>query len=185
MSTERMSHLDTELSTSTDAWAFEKCWPGGTPALENDRPNYERVERPGPGRNSGKCAPEVINHVRSILVSLNSPRATTERRRDHRYPYPQLLYLTPLSADGFTPNGASVVVVGKNLSERGLGFYHREPIAYRKMIASLADNQGGWTGVVIDLTWCRFTPFGWYESGGRFLNLVKSPIPSERHSQEM
>ena len=31
---------------------------------------------------------------------------------------------------------------------------------------------GGWFGFLIDLTWCRFTRQGWYESGGRFLESV-------------
>jgi hypothetical protein len=31
-------------------------------------------------------------------------------------------------------------------------------------------------GVLVDLKWCRFTRHGWYESGGRFLQIVPSPL---------
>jgi hypothetical protein len=99
-----------------------------------------------------------------------------ERRRDWRYPYPYLAYLTPVGADGVTPQGEPVVVVGKHLSEHGFGFYHREPLPYRRMIVSLEAAGGARLGFLIDLSWCRFTRQGWYESGGRFLQAVPSPL---------
>ncbi len=99
-----------------------------------------------------------------------------ERRADQRYPYPHLLYLTPVAEDGATPEGESVVVVGKTLSERGLGFYYPQPISNRRMIASLESSEMRWVGFLIDITWCRFTRYGWYDSGGRFVQTVASPI---------
>ena len=80
-----------------------------------------------------------------------------------------------MAKDGRTPEGESLVVVGKHLSERGLGFYHPKPLPYRRVIASLESN-GLWLGFLIDLKWCRFTRQGWYESGGRFLEVVPSPV---------
>jgi hypothetical protein len=44
------------------------------------------------------------------------------------------------------------------------------------MIASLESGNGRWLGFLIDLTWCRFNRHGWYESGGRFLQAVLSPV---------
>jgi len=99
-----------------------------------------------------------------------------ERRRDSRYPFPYLIHLTPVGNDGMTPEGETVVVVGKHLSERGFGFYHQAPLPHRRMIASLETKQGHWLGFLIDLNWCRFTKGGWYESGGRFLQAVNSPL---------
>ena len=29
-----------------------------------------------------------------------------------------------------------------------------------------------WLGMLLDISWCRFTGLGWYESGGRFLQSV-------------
>jgi hypothetical protein len=90
-----------------------------------------------------------------------------------------LIHLTPVGDDGCTPCGDSIVVVGKHLSERGLGFYHPQPLPYRRMIASLEAGNGQWTGFLIDLNWCRFTRQGWYESGGKFLEAVLSPIADD------
>ena len=44
------------------------------------------------------------------------------------------------------------------------------------MIVSLEASDGGRHGFLIDLAWCRFTKQGWYESGGRFLEAVHSPV---------
>ncbi len=129
-----------------------------------------------------ECLPEVgpvsddaiRRQVWGILAGLY-PRRTPERRADQRFPYPYLLYLTPVQ-NGTSPASDSVVVVGKHLSERGLGFYYREPLPYRRMIASLEMRDSHWAGFLIDITWCRFTQHGWYDSGGRFLQIVPSPI---------
>ena len=99
-----------------------------------------------------------------------------QRRRDTRYPFPSLIYLSPVGEDGVSPNGQAIVVVGKHLSERGLGFYHPQPIPYRRMIASLQAGDGRWLGFLIDLSWCRFTEQNWYESGGRFLQSVPAAV---------
>jgi hypothetical protein len=87
-----------------------------------------------------------------------------------------LVYLTPVAEDGVTPQGDNIVVAGKQLSENGLGFFHQQPLPYRRMIVSLDQGRGQWLGLIIDLSWCRFTKFGWYESGGRLLEVVTSPL---------
>jgi len=122
---------------------------------------------------------DVRLQVWGLLSTLYPRRQLVERRREHRYPYPCLLPLTPVAADGITPAGESVVVVGKHLSERGLSFYHTSPIPHRRVIASLETTHGTWVGFLVDLTWCRFTRHRWYESGGKFLQTVASPLNDE------
>jgi hypothetical protein len=114
--------------------------------------------------------------VWSVLAGVYPQGRIVERRMDQRFPYPHLLYLTPVAADGISPEGQTVAVVGKSLSERGLGFYYQQPIVHRRMIASLEGPDKQLTGFLIELTWCRFTQFGWYESGGRFIQAVSSPV---------
>jgi hypothetical protein len=99
-----------------------------------------------------------------------------ERRQEQRYPYPRLVMLTPVRADGLTPDGPTFVAVGKHLSERGLGFFHPHPLAHRLVIASLETLDGRWLGFLLDIKRCRFTRQGWYESGGSFLRAVASPL---------
>jgi hypothetical protein len=117
----------------------------------------------------------VAARVRGLLAGFFSRDRGLDRRRDRRYPYPHLIRLLPVAADGITPAGPAFVAVGKHLSERGLGFYHVEPLPYRRMIATLESVQGGHLSLLVDLNWCRFTEQGWYESGGRFLEVVDSP----------
>jgi hypothetical protein len=123
----------------------------------------------------GKGDCELQGQVWGLLSSLYPKVDILERRRETRYPFPQLVYLTPVGDDGHSPCGEGLTVVGKHLSQRGLGFYHTKPLPYRRMIASL-ESGNGWVGFLIDLNWCRFTKQGWYESGGRFLQAVESPL---------
>lgn len=118
----------------------------------------------------------VSQRVNSLLAALYPQGAIIDRRREQRYPYPHLVYLTPVAEDGVTPAGDSIVVSGKQLSENGLGFFHQQPLPHRRMIVSLDQGRGQWLGLIIDLSWCRFTKFGWYESGGRLLEVVTSPL---------
>ena len=118
---------------------------------------------------------DVRRQVMSLMSAIYSEQEILEKRHENRYPFPYLIHLTPVAEDGITPRGQSIAVVGKHLSNRGLGFYHPKPLPYRRMIASLECN-GHWLGFLIDLRWCRFTKQGWYESGGRFVQAVRSPI---------
>jgi hypothetical protein len=121
---------------------------------------------------------QVRARIGGLLTSLCPRGGSRERRGEQRYPFPHLIHLTPVGEDGVTPEGPSVVVVGKHLSERGVGFYHPKPLPYRRMIVSLEAGTDVWIGLLIDLSWCRFTKEGWYESGGRFLQVVSSPVVS-------
>lgn len=118
--------------------------------------------------------------VWALLGTLYPRGEVVERRREQRYPYPHMVHLTPVAEDGLTPVGETVVVIGKHLSERGLGFYHQQPLPHRRMIVSLETARGFHLAFLIDLTWCRFTHHGWYESGGRFLGSVPSPVDAGR-----
>jgi hypothetical protein len=118
---------------------------------------------------------DVRTQVWALLATLYPRFELVERRRDSRYPFPHLIHLTPVAEDGVTPTGKSIVVVGKHLSDRGLGFYHPQPLQHRRMIASLENARGELIGFLVDLSWCRFTKDGWYESGGRFLQTALPP----------
>jgi len=118
---------------------------------------------------------DVRVQVGGILGGLYRQNSAPEQRGEARYPYPYLVHLTPVGEDGVTPCGEPVVVVGKHLSERGFGFYHPKPLPHRRMIVSLETAGGTKLGFLIELSWCRFTRHGWYESGGRFRQTVPPP----------
>jgi hypothetical protein len=119
---------------------------------------------------------DVATSVRTLLANSYPSERMVERRRAHRYPFPHLIVLTPVMPDGVTQVGPPVVAAGKQISETGLGFYHPAPLPFRRVIASLEQGPGNWIGFLMDLHWCRFTRYGWYESGGRFLQSVASPL---------
>ncbi len=121
---------------------------------------------------SSAAEDEIRAQVLGLLTALYPRNDLLERRHDNRYPFPSLIHLTPVGKDGHSAEGATVVVVGKHLSEHGFSFYHQAPLPYRRMIASLEGRRGQWVGFLIDLKWCRFSKGGWYESGGRFLQTV-------------
>lgn len=118
--------------------------------------------------------------VRQMLAGLGERAAVKERRRGARRPFPFPVSLIPVAPDGQVADGKEIVVLGKQLSERGLDFYHREPLPYRRMIAAF-ESGGRQIRLLIDLTWCRFNRYGWYDSGGRFLDMVDSTLAEPPH----
>src|SRR5579871_4244286 len=131
------------------------------------KPMTEENEQPVTVRflTSPADAEEIRDRVHELLILEHQPVFRPERRASTRYPYPHLIRLSPVQDDGRTPAGPPLVVVGKSLSEGGIGFFHTQPLPYRRMIASFHAGDGRWLGFLIDLPWCRFTGEGWYESG--------------------
>ncbi len=111
------------------------------------------------------------------LVERVHPKVRRERRRDERIALPVLFQLTPLDADRRPFEQDAIIVVGKNISRRGLCFFHEQPISQRRALIELAQPELGRFAAEIDVSWCRFTKPGWYESGGR---LVRAVSPTNR-----
>jgi len=123
----------------------------------------------------------LATQVESLLARLH-PAVPVERRRDIRYPIPVLFSLTPLDSDRQPIEAESVTVVGKNISRRGMSFYHERPLPHRWAVITLADPQIGNFTAEIDVSWCRFRRPGWYESGGRLLRAFPNSIDSNTPS---
>jgi hypothetical protein len=102
-----------------------------------------------------------------------SPLVARDRRQLARHPLPLLMELTPVDAQTEEEVGSSIIVVGRSISEEGFGFYHQHAIPYRHAIVRVDAGSAGDLCFLVDLTWCRYTRFGWYESGGRFLKLIE------------
>jgi hypothetical protein len=129
-----------------------------TTKLEANEPRF-RAER------------EIHTAVR-YLLGVQPPRPAMERRREQRFPFPYPIRLTPVTTDGAVPPAESVVVLGKHLNEHGVDFYFNEPLPYRRVIATFERNGREIMHILMDLTWCRFGRHGWYENGGRFLQVL-------------
>ena len=133
--------------------------------------NSPRASRGAPNvcRNSGSEMQAVVQRALAGKQTKNSPG---ERRRQHRTPYPYLIKIVPVAADGETRLADELVVVGKHLSLGGLDFYHRDPLPYRWALAWLDGGSRPAQPVLVELLWCRFNKQGWYENGGRFVRLA-------------
>lgn len=96
-----------------------------------------------------------------------------DRRHKDRVATPYLFLLVPLEDLGRGKPGPEIdqplTVVGKDLSGRGIGFFHEQPLAYRYVRLKVNDPQLGSFQIDVQLTRCRFTKLGWYESGGKIL----------------
>jgi hypothetical protein len=114
--------------------------------------------------------------VQQILHKYRYRRHSGDRRGDRREPFPYPVYVTPVGAGGVPLKNETIVVLGKHLSERGLDFYCEAPLPYRRVIASWECSAGDWMAMIMDLRWCRSNRHGWYENGGRFLQIVDSPM---------
>jgi hypothetical protein len=112
----------------------------------------------------------VARLVQALVARLN-PAVSFERRRDDRLAIPILFHLTPLDDDRQLIESAAVTVVGKNISRRGMSFYHEHPMPYRRALISAQHPELSDFSAEIDITWCRFTKPGWYESGGRLVSV--------------
>ena len=110
------------------------------------------------------------------LVTRLRPEVTVERRHEDRVAVPLLFRLTPLNSDRELVHDDAIIVVGKDISRRGMSFYHEHPLTYRRAIVVLEHPEFGRFAAEVDVNWCRFTRPGWYESGGR---LVRSANPED------
>jgi hypothetical protein len=119
---------------------------------------------------------QVRARVQVILREQRHQPAGSDRRADRREPFPYPIYVTPVADDGSVQKDETIVVLGKHLSERGLDFYYEAPLPHRRVIASWEGHDGNWLALLLDLRWCRSTKHGWYENGGRFLQVVPSPL---------
>lgn len=95
-----------------------------------------------------------------------------ERRRSAREPFPYPVHLTPLSRDHRPLEHETIVVIGRQLSDQGLDFYHHEAIRFRRAVVSLPTDGKEWVTFLFEIFWTRYNCHGWYDNGGRFLAVV-------------
>jgi hypothetical protein len=115
---------------------------------------------------------EEVSRKIQLVMWHSRPRAPQpERRSERRQPFPFPTRLLPVDGDG-QPCGGGIVVLGKGISERGFGFYHKEPIAERRFIA-VFDGGPCQVSILMELNWCRFGSHGLFETGGRFVKAVE------------
>jgi hypothetical protein len=112
---------------------------------------------------------DVRKIVRLVVGNIQPGRVHNERRRERHYFFPYPIPLTPIDDEGRERPDLTIVVLGKSVSEMGMDFYYREAVPFRRAVAWLPCGPGKSIGLPVELNWCRFNGFGWYENGGRFI----------------
>ena len=116
---------------------------------------------------------EAITEFTERVMSLTRPVLNDDRRHDKRFPFPQLLTLTPIDDSVIEVSGDSVTVAGKHLAGRGIDFFHSFPLTFKRAIVSFdGDCFDLDAHFVLNISWCRFLRPGWYDSGGRFTHIL-------------
>lgn len=128
-------------------------------------------------RDAARGDSHVRQQVQLVMLRPQAERRLPDRRVEKRMPFPYPVHITPVERDGRSQVGETLVVIGKHLSELGFDFYHTDPLPHRRVIASFEMPNGEWVALVLELNWCRFNHHGYYDSGGRFLNVAASPVP--------
>ncbi len=90
-----------------------------------------------------------------------------------RHEFPYRLKLEPFEdGEDFVRSNTEQYVQGRDISDEGFGFYHEEPLPYKKVYLTAADHRLDRLGLddlklLLTLRWCRFIRPGLYECGGK------------------
>ncbi|QDU90863.1 hypothetical protein Pla175_42760 [Pirellulimonas nuda] len=133
----------------------------------------------------GQAAPAVdgkqqLADAMERLLGRLRPPGDVDRRCAERYAMPLPLVLTPLDADGNPSEQEAMIVVGRNLSRRGIGFSHSDLLRCRRAVLRLEDALLGRMTVEVEIAWRRFTTQGRYEYGAHVRRLLPDRVAPAR-----
>jgi len=57
---------------------------------------------------------------------------------------------------------------GRDISQEGISFSHKKPIPQKLVQVTFNPTDDQPVSVIVELTWCRFSRDGTYQSGGKF-----------------
>lgn len=122
---------------------------------------------------------EEVSRLLNCLVAEWGDNVTFHRRSELRTLFTDPLVLTPFDAGSDSPNGEPRLVTGRNVSLHGISFEHETPLPHRDIVLTFALPGGNVESIVTRLMWCRFNRDGRYQSGGRLMRSIASPIGSD------
>ena len=140
------------------------------------------ADNPSDSRSTVSAIPTPArSQVQQAIEQLFDSAGLTipDRRQRPRRAYPYPIHITPVKPDGSLQLEETRIVIGKHISQDGLDFYGQEALPHRRVVASLRGTSGQWHAFLMDLRWCRFGKHGFYENGGRIIQVAESPFDGD------
>lgn len=128
-------------------------------------------DTPDPAVETGSNAEQLVEQILALIGDAQ-PISSDERRVRERFPICYTMRLTPISQSETPLADETAIIVGKDLSRRGISFSHDFPLSHRRIVISFTHPEVGQFSVEAEVTWTRRTPIGLYESGCRLIKKV-------------
>lgn len=115
--------------------------------------------------------------VALLLESNTGSPFPIEKRVHRRYPFRKPLAVTPVSNSSGRPDTAkSFPAFGIDMSTTGVCFVARQLVPARRAVLSCEAKDNQTVSFLFEPRWVRFTRGGWYQTGGRLLEILEEPI---------
>jgi hypothetical protein len=96
-----------------------------------------------------------------------------EKRAHRRFPFRRPITITPVSnATGRPDQFKSFPAFGIDISATGICFLARQLVPVRKAVLSMEGPGDKTVALLFEPRWVRFTRGGWYQTGGRLLEVM-------------
>ena len=138
-------------------------------------------QQPPPGSRRQRELQACVSMLSSAGSGVTVP---VEKRAHRRYPFRRALVVTPITNGTGRPDRAkSFPAFGIDISSSGVCFLGRQLVPARKAVLSVDGPDGEMVHVLFEPRWVRFTRGGWYQTGGRLLEVLPpdtEPAPNLR-----
>jgi len=109
----------------------------------------------------------------SMLLAPASGAVPVEKRAHRRFPFRRPIGVTPINNGTGRPDRLkSFSAFGIDISTSGICFLGRQLVPARKAMLSLEGPDGNTVYILFEPRWVRFTRGGWYQTGGRLLEVL-------------
>ncbi len=168
-----------ELPVLTGLDGFKSQAPSrSVPWRESTCGQAESVEQPGSRRQRDLTA--------CVAWLLNSAgnNAPVEKRVHRRFPYRKPISVTPINNTTGRPDSARCFpAFGIDISSNGICLLARQLVPARNAVLSLEGPGQKAVSILFEPRWVRFTRGGWYQTGGKLLEVLQedvAPYPAFR-----
>lgn len=165
--------------TSGTALGLSEPTPSRFGRAESGVTSCDAADDPAPRRWR-----ELHTCVAMLLESACGIQVPTEKRSHRRYPFRRPLTITPVIEQSGRPDRVqSFPAFGFDISSAGISFLARQLLPSRKAVVTCDGFDDRPVNLLFEPRWVRFTRGGWYQTGGRLLEVLPDdtvPAPSLR-----